>query len=152
MMPVDWPLVTVEQACEAVVDCPHSTPKWTRSGVLVLRNSYIKNGRLNLADPSYTDEEHYRERVRRAVPTPGDLIISREAPMGEVAIIPEDVRACLGQRLVLLRPDRAACDSRFLLYSFLGGHLKHQIRMREGTGSTVSNLRIPELRASNTTG
>jgi len=107
----------------------------------------LKNGRLDLESPSFTDEEHYRERVRRAVPQFGDLVISREAPMGEVAMIPDGLRACLGQRLVLLRPNPNLCDGRFLLYSFVGGELRQQVLQHEGTGSTVSNLRIPALKS-----
>ena len=62
--------------CELIVDCPHSTPAWTESGVIVLRNQNIRNGRLDLSDPSYTDEAHYAERTGRATPTAGDLVIT----------------------------------------------------------------------------
>lgn len=130
----EWREVTVEQACTLVVDCPHSTPVWTDSGVVVIRNTYLKNGRMDLANPSYTDEEHYQDRVRRATPQPRDLVISREAPIGEIAMIPEGLRACLGQRVVLLRPNEAICDGRFLLYSFIGGELRDEIMSHEGTG------------------
>jgi len=68
--------------CESIVDCPHSTPVWTDRGVLVLRNQNIRNGRLDLTEPSYTDEAQFAERTRRALPTEGDLVITREAPMG----------------------------------------------------------------------
>lgn len=144
----EWLETTVEQACLLVVDCPHSTPVWTDSGVVVIRNTYLKNGRMDLSNPSYTDEEHYQDRVRRATPQSGDLIISREAPIGEIAMIPEGLRACLGQRVVLLRPDENICDGKFLLYSFIGGELRDEIMSHEGTGSTVSNLRIPSLKAA----
>lgn len=147
-MPSEWQEVTVEDACSLVVDCPHSTPVWTESGVVVIRNTYLKNGRMDLSNPSYTDEEHYLDRVRRAVPQAGDLVISREAPIGEIAMIPEGLRACLGQRVVLLRPNDSICDGKFLLYSFIGGELRDEIMSHEGTGSTVSNLRIPSLKAA----
>jgi len=55
--------------CEAIVDCPHSTPVWTESGVVVLRNQNIRNGRLDLSEPSYTDEVHFVDRTRRALPS-----------------------------------------------------------------------------------
>lgn len=147
-MASEWQEVTVEDACSLVVDCPHSTPVWTESGVVVIRNTYLKNGRMDLSNPSYTDEEHYLDRVRRAVPQAGDLVISREAPIGEIAMIPEGLRACLGQRVVLLRPNDSICDGKFLLYSFIGGELRDEIMSHEGTGSTVSNLRIPSLKAA----
>lgn len=131
--------------CEAIVDCPHSTPAWTDSGVIVLRNQNIRNGRLELSDASFTDEKHYIERTRRASPAEGDLVITREAPMGEVCMIPANLRCCLGQRMVLLRPNRERIVPRYLLYALQSSEVQHEIRVNEGTGSTVSNLRIPLL-------
>lgn len=67
--------------------------------------------------------------------------------MGEVCEIPAGLRCCLGQRQVLLRPDRRKVDGRFLLFALQSAHVQHQIGWNEGTGSTVSNLRIPVLEA-----
>ena len=133
--------------CEQVVDCPHSTPVWSDSGPVVLRSHNIRNGRLDLTSPSYTDEGHFADRTRRATPRAGDLVITREAPMGQVAMIPPDLRCCLGQRIVLLRPDPAKVDPRFLLFALQSPSVQHEISVHDGTGSTVSNLRIPLLEA-----
>lgn len=130
--------------CEAVIDCPHSTPVWTKSGYVVLRNQNIKDGRLDLSEPSFTDEEHFKQRIRRMAPRPGDIVITREAPMGEVCKIPEGLTCCLGQRQVLLRP-KADVDADYLLYALQSPFVQNQIRWNEGTGSTVSNIRIPIL-------
>jgi type I restriction enzyme S subunit len=138
---------SLESLCLLVVDCPHATPKWTDEGVVVLRNQNIKAGRLDLTSPSYTDEVHYLGRVRRAAPQAGDVVITREAPMGDVCQIPDGLRCCLGQRQVLLRPDTAKVDGRFLLFALQSPYIQHQIGWNEGTGSTVSNLRIPVLEA-----
>jgi type I restriction enzyme S subunit len=67
--------------------------------------------------------------------------------MGEVALIPDGVRGCLGQRVVLLRPDPAVMDSRFMLYALMSPRVQHEIGTHDGAGSTVSNLRIPSLKA-----
>ena len=130
--------------CEAVIDCPHSTPVWTKSGYVVLRNQNIKDGRLDLSEPSFTDEEHFKQRIRRMAPRAGDIVITREAPMGEVCKIPEGLTCCLGQRQVLLRP-KADVDADYLLYALQSPFVQNQIRWNEGTGSTVSNIRIPVL-------
>ena len=143
----DWELAPLSQLCEQIADCPHSTPLWTDSGVIVLRNQNIRNGRLDLSSPSFTDEAHFEQRSRRATLKAGDLVLTREAPMGEVCMIPENLRCCLGQRMVMLRPDPQKCDSRFLLYSIQSEAVQHEIKVNEGTGSTVSNLRIPLLEA-----
>lgn len=135
--------------CSLIVDCPHSTPTWTDSGVIVLRSNNIRGGRLNLSSVSYTTEEHYQDRIRRATPTEGDIVITREAPMGEVAMIPKGLRACLGQRMVLLRPNLARVNPSYLLFALQSEPVQTQIFWHEGTGSTVSNLRIPALEALN---
>lgn len=136
---------TIREVCSVVVDCPHSTPKWTTTGKIVIRNNNIKHGKIDLSSPSYTDEKHFEHRIKRAKPQPGDLIITREAPIGEVGMIPENTECCLGQRMVLLRADESVCDNFYLLYSLQSVYVQHQISWSEGTGTTVSNLRIPHL-------
>ena len=136
---------TIWELCDIVVDCPHSTPKWTTSGKIVIRNNNIKKGRIDFSSPSYTDDEHFNLRVKRAIPRSGDIIITREAPMGEVGMIPERIECCLGQRMVLLRTNPDICDNYYLLYSLQSKFVQHQISWSEGTGTTVSNLRIPHL-------
>lgn len=136
---------TIKEICDIVVDCPHSTPKWTSGGKIVIRNNNIKNGYIDLNNPSYTDEENFKKRIRRAIPQCGDVIITREAPMGEVGMIPENVECCLGQRMVLLRVNEKKCDRYYFLYCLQSRYVQHQISWSEGTGTTVSNLRIPHL-------
>ena len=136
---------TIRELCSVVVDCPHSTPKWTANGKIVIRNKNIKHGKIDFSSPSYTDDEHFAQRIKRAKPQPGDIIITREAPIGDVGMIPENTECCLGQRMVLLRANQSVCDSFYLLYSLQSLYVQHQISWSEGTGTTVSNLRIPHL-------
>ena len=91
------------------------------------------------------DDEHFAQRIKRAKPQPGDIIITREAPIGDVGMIPENTECCLGQRMVLLRANQSVCDNFYLLYSLQSLYVQHQISWSEGTGTTVSNLRIPHL-------
>lgn len=138
---------TLESVCTQIADCPHSTPVWTKTGFLVIRNQNIKNGKLDLSERSYTDHEHYLIRVRRAKPQFGDLILTREAPMGDVCMVPEGLECCVGQRQVLLRPNPKKVVPRFLLYAIQSPEVQHEISWSEGTGSTVSNIRIPVLQS-----
>lgn len=137
---------TLDSLCELVVDCPHSTPKWTDEGIIVLRNQNIKNGVLDLSTPSFTNEEDYLKRIKRAAPKAGDIVFTREAPMGEVCIIPEGLKCCLGQRQVLLRP-KSDVNGQYLFWALQSPYVQQQIAWNEGTGSTVSNVRIPVLKA-----
>jgi len=137
---------TLESMCELVIDCPHYTPKWTDIGYIVLRNQNIKNGTLNLNSPSFTHKEDFQRRNKRAAPKAGDIVFTREAPMGEVCMIPDGLECCLGQRQVLLRPKNEVCG-KYLFWALQSPFVQHQISWNEGTGSTVSNVRIPVLKA-----
>ncbi|MFM6076620.1 MAG: restriction endonuclease subunit S, partial [Dolichospermum sp.] len=84
--------------------------------------------------------------ISRSQPYPGDLIITREAPMGEVCIIPDGIECCLGQRLVLIKPNLNKINNKYLLYALLSEYTQKQIQQSNNTGSIVSNLRIPLLK------
>jgi type I restriction enzyme, S subunit len=133
--------------CESITDCHHSSPVFLPHGKHVVRNFNIKNGRMLLDNVFFTNNSTFEQRVSRAKPEAGDLIITREAPMGEVCIIPEGVECCLGQRMVLIKPDLKKVDKQFLLYALLSDYSQTQIHQSNGTGSIVSNLRIPVLKA-----
>lgn len=139
--------VKLEDLCLSITDCPHSTPKWTDSGKIVVRNFNIKNGELNLHSPSFTDEDSFKNRILRAKPEAGDIIITREAPMGEVCIIPEGLECCLGQRMVLLKIDSSKITSQYLVFALQSEFVQKQIKKSDKTGSIISNLCLPDLKA-----
>ena len=146
VIPEEWDVKPLQELCIAVLDCHHSTPVWTKAGAVVIRNQNIRDGKLDLSEVSFTNDQHFAERTRRATPMFGDLVITREAPMGLVCMIPEGLRCCLGQRMVLLRLNCEEASSTYVLYALLGEDVQRSISVAGGTGSTVSNLRIPVLK------
>lgn len=70
-----------------------------------------------MCDIKYVNEKTYEFWSRRCYPKPGDIIFTREAPMGEAAIIPEDKKFCLGQRTMLIRPMHTYISNRYLLFA-----------------------------------
>ncbi|MEE7535991.1 restriction endonuclease subunit S, partial [Klebsiella huaxiensis] len=142
-----WPEFRLDEITTLIIDCPHSTPEWTDSGAIVLRSNNIRNGALDLANPSFTTEEGYLDRIKRAIPTEDDIVLTREAPMGEVCIIPKGLKCCLGQRMVLIRADKTQVIPEYLLYAIQSPYIQNQISWNEGTGTTVSNIRIPNIKA-----
>lgn len=139
-------VVNLEELCTGIIDCPHSTPKWQDKGIPVIRNYNLKDGKIDCANLSFVSEEDYKERVKRAIPEESDIIISREAPMGVVGIVPKGFQCCLGQRLVLLKIDKSKCLPKYLLYTLMSEYVQLQIRRINQTGSIVSNLNISSLR------
>ena len=103
-LPETWRWEELAAVCANVVDCPHSTPKWTESGRLCVRTTNFKPGLLDLSEARYVSEATFVERLERLRPKPGDILYSREGGiLGIACIIPPDVELCLGQRMMLLR-------------------------------------------------
>ena len=143
-MSSDWPLVGVEDVCELIVDCVNKTapvvPEVTP--YRMIRTTNVRNGRVDISECRYVEKETYEKWTRRAKLEVGDVILTREAPIGEVGFVTEAEGVFLGQRLMQYRADPAKLDSRFLLYSFLSPELQHQFGSHEGSGSVVSHIRV----------
>jgi type I restriction enzyme S subunit len=136
----------LQELCIDIIDCPHSTPNWKNEGIRVVRNFNLKDGNIDFTDGYFVDEATYIERTKRAVPEEEDIIISREAPMGVVGIVPKGLKCCLGQRLVLLKVNKQKCDPFYLLNTLMSDFVQTQFRRADTTGSIVSNLCIPDLK------
>jgi type I restriction enzyme S subunit len=130
-----------------VIDCPHKTAP-AADGLTELYSigtKDLKRGRLALASAKQVSRETYEEWTARAVPSSGELILGREAPVGGVAMVPSDVPVCLGQRTVLLQPDDERIVPRYLLYLLLSDEV--QVLMhRLSAGSTVAHLNVLDIR------
>jgi type I restriction enzyme S subunit len=135
----------LNDVCEAIVDCEHKTAPVQDQGIPSIRTANIKNGRLDLESANKVSEATYKAWTKRLIPQPGDIILAREAPVGEVGIVPDDVRVCLGQRTVLIRPDKSIFYPRYLLYFLLTPAMRHKLERKAG-GSTVSHLNMSDIR------
>lgn len=131
--------------CEAIVDCEHKTAPIQPWGIPSIRTTNIKNGRIDFKNANRVSEEVYKQWTARLEPKPGDLILAREAPVGDVGIIPPNQKACLGQRTVLIRTNKEKLDSRYLLYLLLTPQMRYKM-MSKSEGSTVSHLNMSDIR------
>lgn len=88
-------------------DGPHATPPKTRDGPVLLGISNLASGRLDLRQTEHLSDDDYVRWTRRVTPRPNDIVFSYETRLGEAALIPKGLRACLGRRMGLLRPREA---------------------------------------------
>jgi type I restriction enzyme S subunit len=131
--------------CEFIIDCEHKTAPIQEEGYPSIRTPNIGRGRLILEGVNRVSEETYKLWTQRAIPGEGDLILAREAPVGNVAIIPKNLQVCLGQRTVLIRPDKSKIDPNYLVYLLLGDEVQGKIQSLSG-GATVAHLNMVEIR------
>ena len=137
---------TLTEVCLAIVDCEHKTALAGDGFALSVGTKAMKAGRLALGACKPVSEDTYDLWTRRLVPEEGDLILAREAPVGDVIRVPKDPRVCLGQRTVLIRPDPECVDPRFLHYWLLGPTAQAVMHAR-AAGATVPHLNVEDIRA-----
>ena len=133
----------LSEVCLNIVDCPHSTAPDEGSGYALVRTPNIGKGRFNLEGVHRISEAAYKKRCARITPTVNDLILAREAPAGNVAIIKENMEPlALGQRTVLIRPNPEKVCPDFLVYYLLAPQQQNELLGR-ATGATVAHVNIP---------
>ena len=135
----------LSEMCELIVDCEHKTAPTQAEGFPSIRTTNIGKGKLLLDGVKRVSEETFKEWTRRAEPQPGDLIFAREAPAGNVAVIPEGLKPCLGQRTVLIRPDMSQLDSQFLALLLLSPELQENL-LAHSRGATVQHINMKDIR------
>ncbi len=126
-------------------DGPHATPTRLSSGPYFLNISSLKSGRLDLAESDHVSEEDFTKWTRRVTPQEGDLLFSYETRIGEAALMPGHLQACLGRRMALLRPDRTVMDPVFLLHFYLSPAFQRIIAMHTIHGATVPRLGLATM-------
>ena len=132
--------------CELIVDCEHKTAPTQQDGIPSIRTPNIGKGKLLLDGVYRVSEKTYKAWTHRAEPRPGDLILAREAPAGNVAVIPANMRVCLGQRTVLIRPKPKVFESSFLAFLLLQPEMQQRL-LAHSRGATVQHVNMKDIRA-----
>jgi len=139
---------TLNDYCEFIVDCLHKTAPIAddETGYYSIRTPDIGRGRLILETANRVSKETFEKWTIRGVPKAGDLILAREAPVGNIGIVPENVNVCCGQRTVHIRPDTSKIDPEYLVYLMNGDEIQGKIK-GQSQGATVAHLNMEDIRA-----
>lgn len=135
----------LSDVCEFIVDCPHTTAEDEGTGYPLIRTPNIGKGRLIFEGVHRVSQETYNKRNLRATPQEGDLIFAREAPAGNVAVIKKGQEVCLGQRTVLIRPNKELVDPDYLTYYLLAPQQQYKL-LGTANGATVAHVNLPIIR------
>ncbi len=87
--------------------------------------------------------------MRRGLPQAGDVLLTTEAPLGEVAQL-DSGKVALAQRVVAVRGKKDLLDNDFLKYLLQSREVQDQLRSR-ASGTTVQGIKQSELRKINLT-
>ena len=133
----------LENLLDKLIDYRGKTPKKTLSGIPLVTAKIVKNGTIN----GYTEfiaEEDYDKWMVRGFPKVGDVILTTEAPLGEVALLKEE-KVALAQRIVCLRGKDNVLNNTYLKYYLQSGKGQKSLSARE-SGTTVTGIKQAELR------
>lgn len=133
----------LENLLDKLIDYRGKTPKKTLSGVPLVTAKIVKNGTIN-GYTEYIAEEDYGKWMVRGFPKVGDVILTTEAPLGEVALLKEE-KVALAQRIVCLRGKDNVLDNTYLKYYLQSGKGQKSLSARE-SGTTVTGIKQAELR------
>ena len=129
-----------------ITDCEHKTaPLVDSSEFISVRTSNIQNGKIDFENSNRVSSEVYEEWTKRLKPNVGDIVLAREAPVGEVGWIPEGKKVCLGQRTVLIRITDKSINPKYLLYYLVNDEVKNDL-INRSTGSVVEHLNVKDIK------
>ena len=116
----DWVKRPLLSNIEKILDYRGRTPKklglsWSSTGYLALSALNVKNGYIDFkADANYGDQELYDRWMGDNHLHKGQVVFTTEAPMGNVAQIPNDALYILSQRTIAFEVKRDLIREDFL--------------------------------------
>jgi type I restriction enzyme S subunit len=139
----EWVAQTIDESMAAIIDYRGKTPRKTTAGVPLITAKVVKGGRIETPD-EFIAESDYTEWMRRGIPEPGDVVVTTEAPLGEVAQLGNE-RVALAQRLICLRGKPGVLSNGFLKFLMQSDAVQEQLHSR-ASGTTVLGIKQSELR------
>ncbi|MFT4225478.1 restriction endonuclease subunit S [Micropruina sp.] len=130
-----------------ITDCEHKTATACAPNeryAWSVGTKAIRSGRIVYDQSRAVDVSTYEQFTARRVPAHGDLILAREAPVGDCVIVPKDQRVCLGQRTVLLSADAALLNHRYLYFLLHAPQAQAWMELHSA-GSTVKHLNVKDI-------
>ena len=144
-VPAHWKVVALKRVLRRLVDCEHKTaPAVAESDYRVVRTTAVRYGRLRREGTYGTTATAFRDWTKRGLPEPGDVIFTREAPVGEACVVPEGMTVCLGQRTVLMQLQATQYDADFLVHMIYAGPPRDRVRLAS-QGSTVGHFNMDDI-------
>jgi len=141
--PMGWERKSISELCSHIVDCVNRTAKTVdfETKYKMIRTTNVRNYKIDIVNVRYVEKDVYDKWVRRLTPKKGDIIFTREAPVGEAGILETDDSVFLGQRTMEYRVNHEIVTPDYLLHELMGSNIKNQIR-RLSSGSTVQHLSV----------
>ncbi|WP_257275651.1 restriction endonuclease subunit S, partial [Endozoicomonas sp. SESOKO4] len=142
-LPESWSESTLVD-CANFIDYRGKTPKKTAEGIPLITAKNIRNGFINRQPREFIAESDYDSWMTRGIPCVGDVVITTEAPLGNVAVIDIEEKFALAQRSICLQ-SYVSETSRFIHYALRSPEFQKALTLN-ATGTTVSGIKAATLK------
>ena len=152
----DWIKRPLLSNIEKILDYRGRTPKklglsWSDTGILALSALNVKNGYIDFnADANYGDQELYNRWMGDNNLHKGQVVFTTEAPMGNVAQIPNDALYILSQRTIAFEVKHHLIREDFLATLLRSPKIFNELTSLSsgGTAKGVSQKSLSNLKIS----
>tara|TARA_R110002050_G_scaffold243115_2_gene379521 strand:- start:9115 stop:10410 length:1296 start_codon:yes stop_codon:yes gene_type:complete len=145
-----WRKETVSDIVIKYLDFRGKTPlklgmNWGGGEIRALSANNVEMGKVNFNKECYfASEALYKKWMNKGDCEKGDILLTMEAPLGNIAQVPDNKKYILSQRTILLKTDKAKIDKAFLYYLLSGAEFQRKLQANS-TGSTVTGIQQKKL-------
>lgn len=140
-----WPMKPLSELCELAIDCVNKTAPVVDGPTpyKMIRTTNVKGGFIDADTVRYVTKDTFEKWTRRSRPQYGDVILTREAPVGEVGRCTFDnsQNIFLGQRLFQYRPNPELLDWNYLAYALQSPVVQNKLHGLS-FGATVPHVKV----------
>jgi type I restriction enzyme S subunit len=145
VIPEDWETPSIIDVAPKIVDYRGRTPRklgmdWGGGEIAALSARNVKMGFIDFGEEcNLGSEALYRRWMTNGDTERGDIVFTTEAPLGNVALIPDDKQYILSQRTILLKTDPARAFSPFVFQLMLSDGFQ-ELLAQNASGSTAQGI------------
>lgn len=139
----EWKECKLGDVAEKFIDYRGKTPQKSESGVPLVTAKIVKNGKI-LEPNEFIKVDIYDSWMIRGLPEINDVVLTTEAPLGEVALL-KDKNVALAQRIILIRGKQSISDNAYLKYYFQSSDGQYELHSR-ASGTTVFGIKASVLK------
>ncbi len=145
VIPEDWETISIAKGCRKIIDYRGRTPRklgmdWGGGDIPALSAGNVKMGYIDFDQECYFGSEAlYKRWMTTGEAEKDDVVVTLEAPLGNVALIPDERKYILSQRTVLLQLDKKITASLFLFQVMLSERFQ-RLLSENATGSTAQGI------------
>ncbi|NJC25676.1 restriction endonuclease subunit S [Neolewinella antarctica] len=138
--------IVLQDGLNKVIDYRGKTPKLSKAGIKLISAANVKRGKLDFSTLKCISTDTFEKWATRGFTRPGDVLITTEAPVGEIALYPDDGQTYqLSRRVIALRADPTVFDNEYLYYYLQSRRPQYALSARSNRGSTVPRVLKPDI-------